>query len=141
MLYPMPELPRVFLDDLKGGQLVAEHLLSQNCRNFIIYGDGRTRVTSFIQHIEKHACRFTHFSTATPVENIVEEIRSSNADTLSLLLLLIYVHNNRKRHGLRLYPNRSIRMRSRAYSAYSFCTPLVGFCQSRIVSVRKTFFR
>lgn len=81
MLYPMPELPRVFLDDLKGGQLVAEHLLSQNCRNFIIYGDGRTRVTSFIQHIEKHACRFTHFSTATPVENIVEEIRSSNADT------------------------------------------------------------
>jgi DNA-binding LacI/PurR family transcriptional regulator len=74
MLCPMPELPRVFLDDLKGGQLVAEHLLSQNCRNFIIYGDGRTRVTSFIQHIEKHACRFTHFSTATPVENVVKEM-------------------------------------------------------------------
>ena len=81
MLCPMPELSRVFLDDRRGGQLVAEHLLSQGCRNFIIYGNGRTRVTSFIQYIENHTCRFTHFSTTTPIETVVEEIRSSGANT------------------------------------------------------------
>ena len=81
MLYPMPELPRVFLDDRKGGQLVADHLLSRGCRNFVIYGDGRTRVTSFIQHIENNSCRFTHFSAATPIRSVVEEIRLSGSNT------------------------------------------------------------
>ena len=81
MLCPRPELPRVFLDDRLGGKLVAEHLLSQNCRNFVIYGDGRTRVSSFISHIENCGCRFTHFSMTTPTESVIEEIRSCGGNT------------------------------------------------------------
>ena len=78
LLHPLPELPRILLDDRTGGQLVADHLLEQGCRIFVIYGDGRTRVASFIEQIKKYDCRFTHHSTHTPVEKVVEDIHSSS---------------------------------------------------------------
>ena len=61
--------------------MVADHLLDQKCRNFIIYGDGRTRVSAFIEKIEKTGCSFTHFSMATPTEKVMDEIRFCKEDT------------------------------------------------------------
>ena len=81
MLCPMPELPRVLLDDANGGKLVAEHLLEQGCRNFIIYGDGRTRVSAFVEHIEQQNCRFTHLTMKSTPASVIDEIRSCGADT------------------------------------------------------------
>lgn len=111
LLCPMPELPRVLLDDANGGKLVAEHLLEQGCRNFIIYGDGRTRVSAFVEHIEKHNCRFTHLTMNSAPVSVIEEIRSCGTDTgvfCTMDMLAINLHTALLKAGI--IPGKDIKL-------------------------------
>lgn len=108
---PLPELPRVFLDDGLGGKLVADHLLEQGCRKFVIYGDGRTRVSAFVKQIEKKKCRFTHFSMKNDPAAIIAEIRSFGADTgvfCTLDTLAVSLHTALLTEGI--IPGRDIKL-------------------------------
>ena len=108
---PMPELPRVFLDDGLGGKLVADHLLKQGCRNFIIFGDGRTRVSAFVKQIEKKKCRFTHFSMKQAPSAIIDELRSLGADTgifCTLDILAVSLHTALLKEGI--IPGRDVKL-------------------------------
>ena len=111
MLCPLPKQPRLFLDDEYGGRLVADHLLAQGCRSFIIYGDDRTRVRTFIEELEKRGCRYKHFPMMAAPTAVVQEIRTlgENAGIFCVVdMLALKLHTALLREGI--VPGKDVRL-------------------------------
>ena len=81
----LPELDRVFIDDRKGGKIVAEHLLEMQCTNFTVVGKFRPRVESFIKTVEAAGYQCKHFEEN---DNINDILTSTSSDKRGIFCTL-----------------------------------------------------